>query len=300
MLRYESFIEVDAPVESVFDMLADFESYPFWMSGVRRVRRTGPRTTHWVAETALDVDVEWEAETTVFNPDRRIVWRAFRGDIHADGEAILAQTERRTTVVHYVLGYDTPAGRSGERAAHFFGEHPLSRLERDLARFKRLAEGAARAPADMSLAPRGEDEERARRHYAGRHAEDERDRDARRRNHGGGEDRGGWGYEEIQRRAHHEAGEHGQSRDRERTLRERDDRQDARTKDDRRDGRVRDNRRDGREREMRSVAAAPWQGEEGREGERAREEQRGYEPGWFERRGVDHLLDEPPSRRWRR
>jgi hypothetical protein len=37
-----------------------------------------------------------------------------------------------------------------------------------------------------------------------------------------------------------------------------------------------------------------------RDDEQEREVRRGYDSDWFERRGVDHLLDEPPSRHWRR
>jgi uncharacterized protein YndB with AHSA1/START domain len=299
MLRYESFIEIDAPVEFVFDMLADFERYPRWMGGVRDVRRTGKRTTHWIAETALDVDVEWDAETTVFNPDRRIVWRSFRGDIHADGEAVLAQTERGTTVLHYVLGYDTPAGRSGERAAQFFGEHPLRRLERDLARFKRLAERVSAGQDDVSFVPRSRDVRPRADNRQGGSRED-----ARRR----AEDRGGWGFEEIQRRHRRrdesderERGD-GYERNRVRDERGQNHGSDERERGRERDGQQRVSGRAGREPDrMRRMTASPREREDGREREaQEREERRGYGPGWFERRGVDHLLDEPPSRHWRR
>ncbi|HZI18666.1 MAG TPA: SRPBCC family protein [Pyrinomonadaceae bacterium] len=324
MLRYESFIEVDAPVELVFDMLADFEAYPSWMGGVRDVRRTGARTTHWVAETALDVDVEWDAETTVFNPDRRIVWRAFRGDIHADGEAVLAQTERGTTVLHYVLGYDTPAGRSGERAAQFFGEHPLRRLERDLARFRRLAERKAGRqdgrPGTVSVAPRTSSERDPRGFRPASRSDDRRGGAPRHDQRRSPQDRGGWGYEEIQRRHRHDPDgpEEGRQHDG-REPRRRDSREQVRHEG--RDGgqrhavsesgRGREGREPGGVREAlagrevereqpRRHALSPREREAERERERGGEGRRGYESDWFERRGVDHLLDEPPSRGWRR
>jgi uncharacterized membrane protein len=246
MLRYESFIEIDAPVEFVFDLLADFERYPHWMGGVREVRRTGRRTTHWRAETALDFDVEWEAETTVFHPDRRIVWRSTRGDIHADGEAILAETERGTTVLHYVLGYDTPAGRSGERAAQFFGEHPLRRLERDLGRFKRLAERSAAERDEPNFAPYARE---------ARPQADGRRRDERGDSRRPPEERGGWGFEEIQRRhRHHDeynerARGDGHERDRVRAERGPNRRSDERDRGRERDEHQRVSARDRRERD---------------------------------------------------
>jgi uncharacterized protein YndB with AHSA1/START domain len=144
MRRYESFVEIDAPVERVFDLFADFEASPRWAGGVRDVRRTGRRTFRWVAETALDIDVEWEAEVVVFAPDRRIVWRSVGGDIRADCEAVFSVTPEGTTLVRVVRGYDTPGGRTGRAVARFFGRHPEGQLEEDLARLRRLAERSRR------------------------------------------------------------------------------------------------------------------------------------------------------------
>jgi uncharacterized protein YndB with AHSA1/START domain len=144
MRRYERFVEIDAPVERVFDLFADFEAAPRWAGGVRDVRRTGRHTFRWVAETALDIDVEWEAEVVVFAPDRRIVWRAIGGDIHADCEAVFSETPAGTTLLRVVRGYDTPGGRTGRAVARFFGRHPEEQLEEDLGRLRRLAERSRR------------------------------------------------------------------------------------------------------------------------------------------------------------
>jgi len=222
MERFERDVKVDAPVERVFDLLSDFEGYPCWMGNVRDVRRTGRRVAHWVVGTALDIDVEWDAEVTVFVPDRRVAWRAVRGDVRADGEFVLAETPDGTTLVRFVLGYDTPGGRTGARAARFFGRHPGRQLEEDLARFKRLAE-------------RGAGPRRPRRH-------------ARR--------------EEFARR----------------------------------DGGVRERRVEGA---RPRYALTPRERERERElgRERAEEEHRQrVRAGWYLRRGVDRLLDEPPPK----
>ena len=183
MRRYERFVEIDAPVERVFDMFADFEAAPRWAGGVRDVRRTGRRTFRWVAETALDVDVEWEAEVVVFAPDRRIVWRSVGGDIRADCEAVFSMTPEGTTLVRVVRGYDTPGGRTGRAVARFFGRHPEGQLEEDLARLRRLAErsrrlgGGGRAREGVSRASRVErregDEVRGRRGEAPRRLYDD-------------------------------------------------------------------------------------------------------------------------------
>lgn len=155
MRRYERFVEIDAPVERVFDLFADFEATPRWAGGVREVRRTGRRIFRWVAATALDIDVEWDAEVVVFAPDRRIVWHSIGGDIDADCEAVFSMTPEGTTLVRVVRGYATPGGRTGRAVARFFGLHPEEQLEEDLARLRRLAE----RPRRLGLgATRGRDE----------------------------------------------------------------------------------------------------------------------------------------------
>ena len=152
MRRYERLVEIDAPVERVFDIFADFEAAPRWAGGVLDVRRTGRRTFLWAAETALDIEVEWEAEVVVFAPDRRIVWRSVGGDIDADCEAVFSVTPDDTTLLRVVRGYATPGGRTGRAVARFFGRHPEGQLEEDLARLKRLAERTRRR--DGSRVPR--------------------------------------------------------------------------------------------------------------------------------------------------
>lgn len=171
MRRYERFIEIDAPVERVFDIFADFEAAPHWAGGVLDVRRTGRRTFRWTAETALDIDVEWEAEVVVFAPDRRIVWRSIGGDIHADCEAVFSETPDGMTLLRLVRGYDTPGGRTGRAVARFFGRHPEAQLEEDLVRLRRLAERRRTERRDDGRVPRvvraerGEREESRRARY---------------------------------------------------------------------------------------------------------------------------------------
>lgn len=146
MHRVERSVEIEAPVEAAFDRFSDFESIPRWMQNIREVRRTGRKNFHWVSETAIeDLFAEWDAEVTVYEPDHRLVWRSVRGDIAADGEAILSVTPEGRTHLRVVLGFDTPLGRRGSQVSRFFGVRLGQQLEEDLDRFRRIVErGAAR------------------------------------------------------------------------------------------------------------------------------------------------------------
>jgi uncharacterized protein YndB with AHSA1/START domain len=150
MRRTEKVVEINAPVERVFDLFSDFESFPRWMSHIKEVRHTGRRYTRWTAEAPLGSSVEWEAETTRFEPDHLIAWRSVRGDVETEGKVIFQETERGTTLVRVMLGYDPPAGRLGALVARLFGTNPEEQLEEDLERFAEVVEGRRRGGRERS------------------------------------------------------------------------------------------------------------------------------------------------------
>jgi uncharacterized protein YndB with AHSA1/START domain len=349
----EKVIEIDAPVERVFDLFSDFESFPRWMRNIKEVRYTGRRYTRWKADAPLGSSVEWEAETTHFEPDHRIAWRTVRGDVDTSGEVIFEETARGTTRLRVVLGYDPPAGRLGTLVASLFGHDPERQLAEDLERFAGVAEGrrgSRRAPYDGP----GRREMRDGRGERGRgyddHAEGFAGRDARddfyargpRRENDRNEGYRSRAYEEDDER-HRERDERrrfdealrearrsqleGQRRYREERERDEQRRYDAQRERDER--RARDERRfavedderlrarDERRRERRMSEALNRRPEEDddrrprpyrhpmtpreweRERARGRQPDQEYSRQAF-RRGVDKLMDEPPSGRWRR
>lgn len=351
----EKRIEIRAPVERVFDLFSDFESFPRWMKNIREVRYTGRRYTKWAAEAPLGTEVEWEAETTVFEPDHRIAWRSLRGDVDTEGEVVFEETRRGTTLMRVVLGYALPAGRLGEMVARLFGKDPERQLEDDLERFAAVAEGRRKGAGrdrdgiereESERQRRGESESRIspreRRPRAA--ADDEREqrfdehraypaRERRARDYYAADNRrAGYreeapqreresraGFEEAirdarrsqlegqrryaaerQQRArergneHRYAGEREDWRQREDASRERDERwEEAR----RREADARYDDEEERRPRQRRHALTPRERETERE--RGRDPDYGYSEQAF-RRGVEKLMDEPPSRRWRR
>lgn len=317
MQRVEKVIEIDAPVERVFDLFSDFENFPQWMRHIRDVHYSGRRYTRWTADAPLGTSVEWEAETTDFDPPHRIGWRSVRGDVDTEGEVTFRETRRGTTLMHVVLGYQPPAGRLGALVASLFGTDPEQQLEEDLERFAEVAE-------------RGRRRERSRRPERLRH-------EPRRREHAGAfyDERARDPYDEDARRARYRGGDTEEEFDRRAAEREREGRRrfNAGPSDARRfesgqryeEERGRDERRFRRDerRERRLDFDEEWDerlgrpmprnrgdadGRGGRHAltprERARE-RRERKPdfdysGEAFRRGVDKLMEDPPSSRWRR
>jgi uncharacterized membrane protein len=144
MERTEKSVEIKAPVNIVFELYSDFEKFPEWMEHIKEVRQTEPRFTRWAADAPLGINVEWEAETTEFEPNRKIAWRTVRGDVEMEGEVTFEETERGTTMVHLALSYKPPAGHLGTLLAKFFGNDPEKQMDEDLQRFVKLAESRAK------------------------------------------------------------------------------------------------------------------------------------------------------------
>jgi uncharacterized membrane protein len=143
MERTEKSVEINAPVEVVFELYSDFEKFPKWMEHIKEVKWSGERLTKWSADAPLGINVEWEAETTL-EPNRRIAWRTVRGDINTEGEVTFEETERGTTLMHVSIAYEPPAGHLGTLFAKFFGNDPAKQMDEDLRRFIKLAEDRAK------------------------------------------------------------------------------------------------------------------------------------------------------------
>jgi uncharacterized membrane protein len=146
MERIEKVIEINAPINVVFGLYSNFEKFPEWMKSLKEVRRVDESHTKWTANAPL-MNVEWEAETTAFEPERRIAWKTVRGDVEMDGDVTFEETEGSTTRMHISLGYEPPAGRLGSLVAHLLGSDPEQQIDEELKRFARMAERQAALPS---------------------------------------------------------------------------------------------------------------------------------------------------------
>ncbi|HEX8176403.1 MAG TPA: SRPBCC family protein [Pyrinomonadaceae bacterium] len=261
MERIEKVIEIDAPVERVFGLFSDFENFPRWMRHIRDVHYSGRGYTRWTADAPLGTSVEWEAETMAFDPPYLIAWRSVRGDVDTEGEVSFRETRRGTTMMHVILGYRPPAGHFGAVVASLFGTDPEQQLEEDLERFAQVAEGRRRERRQRESFRAGAEPRPTRQRDS--YDNRARDDDYRRDDRPSDERRLDFDKEWDER-----LGQPPSSRDAE-NERERDRWRHAMTPRE-------------RERERRERAADS-----------------GYSRETL-RRGVDRLMDEPPSRRYRR
>ncbi|WP_029214524.1 SRPBCC family protein [Kallotenue papyrolyticum] len=132
----EKTIIVSAPVEQVYRFWTQFERFPEFMENITSVTKTGERTSHWVAKGPLGSSVEWDAETTLLEENRRIAWNSRdSGDITTSGQVTFTELGTNQTQITVTLKYEPPAGKAGELVAKIFSD-PQRQLEEDLERFK--------------------------------------------------------------------------------------------------------------------------------------------------------------------
>ncbi|HWG89654.1 MAG TPA: SRPBCC family protein [Candidatus Thermoplasmatota archaeon] len=129
-------IEVDVPVDRVYEYWSNFENFPHFMEKVDEVRVTGPTTTHWVVNAPTE-RVEWDATTTEKVPNERISWRA-AGQSGQNGTVTFEPLDATRTRVNVQMEY-TLDNKLKEKLATFF-QIDDRLVETDLKRFKETVE----------------------------------------------------------------------------------------------------------------------------------------------------------------
>jgi uncharacterized membrane protein len=139
MEQIEKTIEVDCPVRSVYNQWTQFEEFPRFMAGVKQVRQIDDTHVHWQANI-WGKDVEWDAEITEQDPDRRISWRSTSGAPNAGTVRFEPLGDDRTRV-RLVMAYEpTGAVESAGDALGLFN----ARVQTTVEDFKKFIEARGR------------------------------------------------------------------------------------------------------------------------------------------------------------
>jgi uncharacterized membrane protein len=140
-INVEKTINIEAPVEDVFDLWSHHENFPQFMSRVREVRKIGERRYHWVVAGPAGVSVEWDAEITRLVPNQTIAFESLPGSaIEQAGLIHFIPTDDGDTCVDIKMSYNPPAGAIGHLVAIMFGADPKKEMDADLMRMKSFIE----------------------------------------------------------------------------------------------------------------------------------------------------------------
>ncbi|HEX2220592.1 MAG TPA: SRPBCC family protein [Gemmatimonadales bacterium] len=134
-------IHVNAPVERVWELWSNLESWPRFMSHLKEVRGTSEGRSHWVARGPAGTSVEWDAITTEWVPNELIAWKSVEGSmVEQSGRVRLRSDERGGTLIEIRMSYNPPAGAIGHSVATLLGVDPRTAMDEDMVRLKSLLE----------------------------------------------------------------------------------------------------------------------------------------------------------------
>jgi len=128
-------IEVNAPLQTVYNQWTQFEEFPRFMEGVEEVRQITDKKLFWRAKIGGHVK-EWQADIVSQEPDRRISWHSVEGTENS-GTVSFERVGADKTRVTLEMSYEPES--AVEKVGDALGA-ASRRVEGDLKRFKEFIE----------------------------------------------------------------------------------------------------------------------------------------------------------------
>ena len=128
-------IEVNSQVHRVYSQWTQFEHFPRFMQGVKRVILLDDQRLQWETEFS-GTNKEWYTTITDLTPDQRIAWESEDGEYVA-GIVTFEPIGTSRTKLNLKLFYDSKGSR---RAEEKFLSSAGDRIEEDLERFRKFIE----------------------------------------------------------------------------------------------------------------------------------------------------------------
>jgi uncharacterized membrane protein len=129
-------VDVNRPIDVVYNQWTQFESFPEFMEGVERIEQRDDTHLHWVIKVG-GITREFDATVTEQHPEERVAWKSDSGPDHA-GVVTFHRLDDEKTRVTTQMDVD-PEGFV-ENVADKLGILK-ARVSGDLERFKKFIEG---------------------------------------------------------------------------------------------------------------------------------------------------------------
>lgn len=154
-IRIAQSIIVGLPQEEVYSFWRKFDNLPRFMNHLECVTETGNGRTHWKTRAPGGSSVEWDAEITADEPNRRISWRSLPGSTVENSGTVAFEraTGDRGTLIRVEMEYQPPFGKIGSVVASLFRENPKQQMYDDLRAMKQVLEVGEKAHSDASIFP---------------------------------------------------------------------------------------------------------------------------------------------------
>jgi uncharacterized membrane protein len=143
-------INLNAPVDRVFRLWANYQNFPHFMSNVREVKALGDGRSHWIVSGPAGTSVEGDAVITSYSPNEVLAWHTEPNSLvqHAGIIRFLSNPDGNTTM-NIRLTYNPAVGGLGHIVASLFGADPKSQMDDDLVRMKSFIE-TGKVPSDAA------------------------------------------------------------------------------------------------------------------------------------------------------
>lgn len=134
-------ININAPLERVYDHFSHPENFPRFMKNVREVVELGAGRWRWTVAGPMGTPVRFVATCTQEVPNETVAWKSEPGsDVGHAGIVKLQRNSDGGTRVDICMTYSPPAGAAGHLVASLFGSDPKTEMDEDLLRMKTFLE----------------------------------------------------------------------------------------------------------------------------------------------------------------
>jgi len=138
-VKIDKEIVVNAAPDRLYGIWRNFQNLPKILSHVERVEILSPTRSRWTL--AAPVSISWDAELINDKLNELIAWRSAGSQwVDHAGSVMFQPIGAGSTRVHVSLQYDPPGGQIGHAVASLFAEDAGTKVEQDLANFKRAVE----------------------------------------------------------------------------------------------------------------------------------------------------------------
>ena len=141
-LQIEESITIHKSVEDVYRMWRQIENLPRFMSHLKSVTSKNERQSHWIANIPAPFGLEWDAEITDEQENKKIAWRSLPGSsIHHAGAVFFHPVPaRNSTAVKLIFSCVPSAGSIGGAMAKLLAILTEQQIREDLRAFKAVTE----------------------------------------------------------------------------------------------------------------------------------------------------------------
>jgi len=139
-IKIQKTININAPIDEVYQFWRNFENFPRFMSHVKEVSTQNGLST-WKVAGPAGLPVEFQSHITQDIPNKLIAWETVPdSQVHHAGFVRFDENRDGSTRVTVQMNYVPPAGALGHAVVQLFGVDPRQAMHEDLIQLKSLLE----------------------------------------------------------------------------------------------------------------------------------------------------------------